>query len=311
MLLAFGLAAIAAFIDMQRQDTLGKIYQGAYIVGCVAAICWVRRRSLFGPMVQPPLVFAVTAIAAVVILAPSSGSGGLKQLIFSVALPLTSNFPTMAITTGVTVAIGGFRLWRERDPDPEVRPSRKSRTGDVPGDDRPARGLRGRGDGDERPAVGTRGGEPSAGRRERPSKDRVPPARRGRGEPDSRGRAEPDAGRARPERAEPDPARPRPEPDAAPEARRGLRNRQPRDPRREGDRDPGAPRGDRGAREDRPRGDRGTGRGRSREGDPPPRRRDPGAEGRPRREDRPARRDPDRGTPPAREPRRRPPDPYR
>ncbi|MPZ79432.1 MAG: hypothetical protein GEV28_03160, partial [Actinophytocola sp.] len=193
VLLAFGLAAIAAIIDMQRQGSLGKIYQGAYVVGCVAAICWVRRRSLFGPMVQPPLVFAVTAIGAVVALAPDTGAGGgLKQLVFTVALPLTSNFPTMAFTTGVTVAIGVFRLWHERNPDPEVRANRAAKS-DRPSRDDDILGA-------DRPARGSRGGEPPAGRRERPSKDRVPPARRGRGEPDpradpradARGRAEAD-----------------------------------------------------------------------------------------------------------------------
>ncbi|OLF15585.1 DUF6542 domain-containing protein [Actinophytocola xanthii] len=123
VLLAFGLAAVAAVVEMQVQGSLGKIYQGAYLLGCVAAICLVRRRSLFGPMVQPPLVFAVTAIGAVIIFGEDGGSG-LKQLIFSVALPLTSNFPTMAITTALTVALGLYRLWKQRDPNPPVRATR-------------------------------------------------------------------------------------------------------------------------------------------------------------------------------------------
>jgi hypothetical protein len=127
VLLAFGLAAVAAFFDMQRQDSLGRIYQGAYVLGCVVAVCWVRRRNLFGPMVQPPLVFAVTAIGAVAVNQPDSVTSGLKQLLFSVALPLTSNFPTMAITTGVTVAIGLLRLWMQRDPASGVRPGRATR----------------------------------------------------------------------------------------------------------------------------------------------------------------------------------------
>ena len=99
VLLAFGFAAIAAWVDMHRLDSLGRIYQGAYVLGCLVAVCWVRRRNLFGPMVQPPLVFAVTAIGAVALAQPGPlFSGGFKQLLLSVALPLTSNFPTMAIT---------------------------------------------------------------------------------------------------------------------------------------------------------------------------------------------------------------------
>jgi hypothetical protein len=127
VLLAFGLATIAAVVDLQRQGSLGHIYQGAYALGCVAAICWVRRRNLFGPMVAPPLVFAVTAVGGVALLAPdSTGTGGLKQLLFSVALPLTSNFPTMGITTGVVLGIGVYRLTRQRDPNPRVRPGRSA-----------------------------------------------------------------------------------------------------------------------------------------------------------------------------------------
>jgi hypothetical protein len=128
VLLAFVVAALAAYIDLHRQNSLGRIYQVAYILGCLLAIALVRRRNLFGPMVQPPLVFAVTAIGGVILNQPGPVfSTGLKQLLLSVALPLTSNFPTMAITTGVVLAIGGFRLWRQRDPNPKVRSNRPAR----------------------------------------------------------------------------------------------------------------------------------------------------------------------------------------
>jgi hypothetical protein len=285
VLLAFVLAAIGASVDMQRQDTLGTIYQGAYLLGCVVAICLVRRGSLFGPMVQPPLVFAVTAMGAIVVLGPDSGgSGGLKSLIFSVALPLTSNFPTMALTTAATVAIGAFRLWRERDPDAPARPAKAPR--------------------EERP----RGG------RERPSQDRVPPARPRRGEADRReepegrrrGRAEGLGSRDEPGvggRGKPDRGRPEPDEDDPFEGR-GSRRRPGREPRPDR-REPAAGR-------DRDR-DAGASRTRSRDAEPPPRRRrDPAAEPRSRRDDRPspARRDPsERGTPSRQ--RRRPEDPYR
>ncbi|HEV2777776.1 MAG TPA: DUF6542 domain-containing protein, partial [Actinophytocola sp.] len=183
VLLAFGLAALAAVFDMQRQDSLGRIYQGAYILGCVGAVCWVRRRNLFGPMVQPPLVFAVTAIGAVMLSQPGGPfNGGLKQLIFSVALPLTSNFPTMAITTGVTVAIGLLRLWLQRDPAPRTRANRSARDRDPldPLEERPGRASRTR-----RPreqslpdrAAGQRSGgrtpPPAADSRQRRSADRL------------------------------------------------------------------------------------------------------------------------------------------
>ncbi|GAA2971224.1 DUF6542 domain-containing protein [Actinokineospora diospyrosa] len=126
VLLAFGLTALAAVVDLQLQDTLGKIFQGTYIISCVAAICLVRRSNLFGPMVQPPLVFAVTAIAANLALAPS-GDGGLKKLLLTIGIPLTSNFPTMALTTGITIALGVVRLFTQRDPNRTApKPTRTS-----------------------------------------------------------------------------------------------------------------------------------------------------------------------------------------
>jgi hypothetical protein len=221
VLLAFGLAVVAAVVDMQINGSLGKIYQGAYLLGCVAAICLVRRRSLFGPMVQPPLVFAVTAIGAVVILGDDGGDG-LRQLIFSVALPLTSNFPTMAITTGLTLALGLFRLYKQRDPNPPVRVNRTERpedTADAPPaarKERPTRNRPGKTDDEEAPP--RRGNRPTRDRTERGGPDRRDrdaerPADRARG------------GRGRPRDQEPparrrDPDEPRPRRDDRPGSNR-------------------------------------------------------------------------------------------
>ncbi|WP_436493778.1 DUF6542 domain-containing protein [Actinokineospora sp. HUAS TT18] len=139
VLLAFGLALVAAVIDIQRQDTLGKIYQGAYILGCVAAVCLVRRRNLFGPIVQPPLVFAVTAVGTIMALSAKSADGGLKAQLFKIALPLTSNFPTMGITTAVVLAIGLGRLFLQRDPDPKTSARKRPADDDDDVKPRPAR----------------------------------------------------------------------------------------------------------------------------------------------------------------------------
>lgn len=196
VLLAFGLAAIAAWIDIQRQDSLGRIYQAAYVLGCLGAVALVRRRNLFGPMVQPPLVFAVTAIGAVVLNQPGSPfSAGLKQLLLSVALPLTSNFPTMAITTGAAVAIGLFRLWLQRDPNPRIRSNRAGREPAGALDARPGRAdPASRRPRDRQPVDGPgfdrpRGGPPRPRRdtgqrsgRDADRLDREPP-RTGRGQP--------------------------------------------------------------------------------------------------------------------------------
>lgn len=272
VLLAFGLTAIAAFVDMQRQDSLGRIYQGAFIVGCVGAICLVRRRSLFGPMVQPPLIFAITAVGAVALLSDKRPEG-LTKLLLSVALPLTSNFPTMGITTGVVVLIGLFRWWRERDPDPEMRPNTpRQRAADIDLDDEPGQGLAGRGQerqGKDRAAVPPRRG--------RPEMEELPP-------PDDRA-ARRGSGRA-----------PRPSREPAPGRETGREARR---------RDSGAGRPERG-RGEPPADTPGRARGR----EPSPRRREPGADGGRSREER-GRRDTGRegrGGTSGRQPRRRPPE---
>ncbi|WP_018683958.1 DUF6542 domain-containing protein [Actinokineospora enzanensis] len=172
VLLAFGLTAVAALVDAQRQDTLGKVFQYAYVIGCVAAICLVRRRDIFAPMVQPPLVFAIVAITANLALAPDD-SGGLRDLVFSVGLPLTSNFPTMAIATGIALVLGIVRLLTQRDPHRGTRAPKPTRTPDRrPASDRPTKD---RPAGDRRPAAD----RPSRDRQSptRDSRDRTPPRR--------------------------------------------------------------------------------------------------------------------------------------
>jgi hypothetical protein len=262
VLLAFLVAAVAAWIDIHGKGSLGRLYQGAYVLGCLIAVCAVRRRNLFGPMVQPPLVFAVTAIGAVVLSQPGPLFGtGVKQLVFSVALPLTSNFPTMAITTGVTVAIGLARLWFQRNPFPQTKSNRRGQAADPldlldgRGPRTPEPGARSR-DRAPRPDR-TRSGRPAAGGRY--DQD---PGSGGRGridqEPGSagrsrsgRGRSDQDAGDPRPRpgsgtrrsasRDQPPPRSGRTDP--PPAARRGRstpppdpRRRQPEEPRRDPDR---------------------------------------------------------------------------
>jgi hypothetical protein len=304
VLLAFGVTAIGAFVDMQQQDTLGKIFQGAFVVGCVGAVCFVRRRSLFGPMVQPPLVFAITAVGAILLLGQKSPGDGLSALLLSVALPLTSNFPTMGITTAVVVGIGLFRWWRERDPDPEVRPNKSAQ-------ERASRGADG-GFADE-PGQGTGG----RSLRDRQGKDRVTaPPRRGRSEPDD-APADERSGRRVPGRG----ARPSREAGGRDSGRDAGRDRDSaREPRRRDTPGAGrADRADRGRAELPPDNARGRGRG----GEQPGRRRDGGVEGgRPRDDRGVGRRDAGRdgsgnggrdgrGGQPGRQPRRRPPDDYR
>jgi uncharacterized protein DUF6542 len=115
VVLALAFTAIGVFADMERINQLGIIFQGCYFVGCVLAVLWVQRRGLFGPMVQPPLILAVT-VPGVVMMGGGAAGGGLTAKALAVGTPLINGFPTMAITTGVTVAVGCVRLLRQRPP---------------------------------------------------------------------------------------------------------------------------------------------------------------------------------------------------
>ncbi|AXB45091.1 DUF6542 domain-containing protein [Amycolatopsis albispora] len=133
VLLGFGLAAVGAVASLQITDNLELIFQGAYFVGAVGAVAAVQRRSLFGPMVQPPLILAVTVPAALLFSGTPAG-GDTFSTALAIATPLINGFPTMAITTGAALALGFFRIYRERDPDPPMKPMKK--------DPRPAEAAR-------------------------------------------------------------------------------------------------------------------------------------------------------------------------
>jgi hypothetical protein len=126
--LALGATALGVFADLQRIGTLGSVFQVLYFAGCVLAVAWVRRRNLFAPLVQPPLLLAV-AVPAVVLLSgePAPGTGVTESLLV-VGAPLVNSFPTMAVTSGVVLAIGVARLVLQREPaDRKQRTPRKDR----------------------------------------------------------------------------------------------------------------------------------------------------------------------------------------
>ncbi|HSL06467.1 MAG TPA: DUF6542 domain-containing protein [Pseudonocardiaceae bacterium] len=109
VLCALGLTAVGVFIDMERLNRLGVVFQACYFLGCLLAVVVVQRKGLFGPMVQPPLILAL-AVPGVVLAAGSLPTGGILAAALATGTPLINGFPTMAITTGLTLAIGAFRL---------------------------------------------------------------------------------------------------------------------------------------------------------------------------------------------------------
>lgn len=171
VLLALGLSLVGAVVDMQLEKQLSIVFEGAYVIGCVGAVVLVRRKNLFGPMVQPPLVLVVV-VPVTVAVTTGLPSGGVSAKALAVGDPLLKGFPVMAIATAISVLIGLFRYLKQRRPagatedefDAPARDRRRpsGRDGGPDRDDRePARSRR--------PAPGEQrrsgqGGRPSAGR---------------------------------------------------------------------------------------------------------------------------------------------------
>ncbi|GHF27665.1 hypothetical protein GCM10017786_72410 [Amycolatopsis deserti] len=179
VLLAFGLAVIGAVIDMQTQNTLGWLFKGAYFVGAVGAVAGVQRRSLFGPMVQPPLILGVTVPGVVLLVSGLPDNSDMLTRALAVGTPLINGFPTMAITTGCTLVLGIVRIYRERNPDAapkagDKRPTDPKRPdgagrggaarGDAPRGRRPAEGRSGSGAGSGSGGRSSSGPDSGAGR---------------------------------------------------------------------------------------------------------------------------------------------------
>jgi hypothetical protein len=280
---ALGLTAIAAVVDMQRSDTLGKTYQIVYVVSCVVAIAWVRRRSVFTAMVQPPLVFAVTFVGGYLFFGNRPAGDGMKQFALSVGLPLANNFPTMAIGTAIVLLIGGVRLFTQRNPDKADDDNpHAGKVDDLAGPPPPLREVRGRrAPRDEVAPPAARGRFSRGNRPDEASAERAARADRAEraGNPDRRRQGNRAEGVDRPARGE--------RGGAVPPERRGRGERGERAERGRPRTEPGADRGERRGRADR----------------------DPRAAGRPARDDRgratDPRRSPDGGGRPQ-PPRRRP-----
>ncbi len=234
VLIGLGLAVVGALLGKPSQTNIPVIFIVCYIAGAVIAVCAVRRRGLFGPMVMPPLVLAIT-VPSVILLTSGSAAGAQGDDMLSKALnigtPLINSFPMMAITTGITLLIGFARIFRERDPDAPKKAKKADRRADED-DEKPApraaAGGRPRPAGSNRtgqtplPAGARRGRDGEPPRRPRPPADgerRTPraPAER---DPGTRGtRKPPPANRRTPRPDDGDPRRREPRGDAAPRRR--------------------------------------------------------------------------------------------
>ncbi|WP_410607554.1 DUF6542 domain-containing protein [Amycolatopsis sp. lyj-109] len=220
VLVGLGLAIVGALLGKPSQGSIPLVFTVCYIAGAVIAVCAVRRRGLFGPMVMPPLVLAVTVPGVILLTSGSQGDDMLSKAL-NIGTPLINGFPIMAITTGITLLIGIVRIVRERDPDAP----KKGQKAKADEDDDKRAGARPRPAGANRtgqnplPPGARRGREGEPPRRPRPPADverRAPragaPAER---DPGTRGtRKPPPAARRTPRPEEGDPRRREPRGDA-------------------------------------------------------------------------------------------------
>lgn len=119
---ALVLTTVGVFADIQRFHQLGIVFQACYFLGCLLAVAVVQRKSLFGPMVQPPLILAITVPSVVLLANTVHTKGGATAAALAVGTPLINGFPAMAVTTGAVLAVGIYRLATQRTPATATRP---------------------------------------------------------------------------------------------------------------------------------------------------------------------------------------------
>ena len=165
--LAAALTTAGVFVDLVRIGSLGLVFTVCHAAGCVLAVAWVRRRGLFGPMVQPPLLVGVAVPTIVLLAGPPAPGAGIAEQLLVIGAPLVNAFPIMAWTTGGVLTLGLLRLLVQRPLTPvslNRRPPAQRRGSDAGTRGQP-RGRRPPADERRRPESG-RGpvsGRPSAG----------------------------------------------------------------------------------------------------------------------------------------------------
>ena len=186
-------AFIGAFIDINSSKTVGWTFNAVFFLGALAAILLVQRRSLFGPMVQPPLILAIT-VPLLVLFTGGIAKGGLTSMALGLGRPLIDSFPVMAVTTAVTVGLGILRIVLQKDPNRPSKDEVREAKAEIKERSKPVRRPREEPEEEERPRrVRPERAEGTPARRPRPE---GAPARRPR--PEGAARGERPAGQRRP-----------------------------------------------------------------------------------------------------------------
>ncbi|MHC1559902.1 DUF6542 domain-containing protein [Actinomycetospora sp. C-140] len=181
--LAAVLTGAGIAVDMLTSGELGVVFTACFAGGCILATAWARRDSLFVPLVQPPLLLAVGVPVVVAATGGLSRARGTASALLAIGGPLVNAFPTLAITTAVSLALGFVRTRLEPyrraddDLDPDARPARDPRDRDPRDRDRDPRDRPPR----DRPPREPRDRDPrDRDARDRDARDRDPRERRPR-----------------------------------------------------------------------------------------------------------------------------------
>ncbi|MEU7529221.1 DUF6542 domain-containing protein [Saccharothrix sp. NPDC042600] len=140
VLITFVLAIVGTYIDVTTSTakSVGWVFAITFFVGAVGAVVFVERRSMFGPVVQPPLVLAIV-VPLIVVFTSGVPSGGLAAIGLGLGKPLIDGFPAMAITTLCTVLIGILRVSTQKDPNRLTKEEKRELKRRDPAEDRPKR----------------------------------------------------------------------------------------------------------------------------------------------------------------------------
>jgi len=104
-----------AFEAGSGNQELGSAFATLYVLGCIAAVLFVRQASIFTAVVQPPLLLFV-AVPSAYFLLHASAFGGLKDIAINCGYPLIERFPLMLFTSAAVLLIGMIRWFLAMSP---------------------------------------------------------------------------------------------------------------------------------------------------------------------------------------------------
>ena len=104
-----------AFEAGSGHQELGTAFATMYVLGCFAAVLFVRQSSIFTAVVQPPLLLFV-AVPLAYFLLHSSSFGGIKDIAINCGYPLIERFPLMLFTTAAVLLMGMTRWFLAMSP---------------------------------------------------------------------------------------------------------------------------------------------------------------------------------------------------